>query len=217
MALARRLRLVARFPPLTHSLAIPARLLPTTLLAMLAGPIPTGRLPPRPSPGRLAAPFATVPRQRMMRRKPLLAPLHKTDPPTAMARALPPRRRATMLEMDHGRYRSRRSSPGSGVAYSAPGRFGCLPSRFLFLPVSLPLVQLNPLPAPSPLLPADLCLLWPPSRRDPLARAIPRRRRETGSLSSRYQHADSTGVATPGEGGKRKRVRRAYRPDGLGA
>jgi hypothetical protein len=46
MALGNRGRRQSLFLPLTHTLSITARLLPSALLARLAGPIPMGRLPP---------------------------------------------------------------------------------------------------------------------------------------------------------------------------
>ena len=46
MALADRRRRLGLFLPLTHTLSVTARLLATTLLALLAGPIPLGRQPP---------------------------------------------------------------------------------------------------------------------------------------------------------------------------
>lgn len=172
MALARPPRFFARFPPLTQSPAIPARLLATTLLAMLAGPIPAGRLPPRPSPGRPAAGFATVPRQRMMRRKPLLAPLQQTDPRTAMGRGLPSRPSASMLKKDHGSCCSRRSSPGVELPTPLRDAFHSSP------PAHLPSVHLNH-PAPAlPPLPAiwDCRITWLP-----LAAIRSRAARRTGA------------------------------------
>ncbi len=128
MALADRRRSLGRFPPLTHTLSVAARLLAAALLALLAGPIPPGRQPPRPQPRRFGAGWATVPGERMEGREPLLASLQETDPRTAMGRGLPPRRTTIMLMKDQGSANSRRSSPGSGVILSAPGRLGIVTS-----------------------------------------------------------------------------------------
>ena len=105
-----------RFPPLLHTLPVMARLLATALLAVLARPIPACRLPARPKPRRFDAGFATVPIPRMMGVEPLLAPLQETDPRAEMNGALPPRRRAIMLDKDQGSANSPRSSPGSGAS-----------------------------------------------------------------------------------------------------
>ena len=102
-----------RFPPLLHTLPVMARLLATALLAVLARPIPACRLPARPKPRRFDAGFATVPIPRMMGVEPLLAPLQETDPRAEMNGALPPRRRAIMLNEDQGSCCSRRPTPGT--------------------------------------------------------------------------------------------------------
>jgi len=143
MALANRLW--GRFSSLPHPLAITTCLLPATLLAPIAGPIPLRRPPLGPEPGRFRTALATVPCPRMMRRKPLLAPLQQTNPRTATNRALPRRRQAIMLDLDQGSANSQWSSPGSGGAYSAPGRLCWLTS------CSSPSAQLNPRTSASPL------------------------------------------------------------------
>ena len=171
MALADHRRRLDRFLPLTHTLSVTAGLLAAKLFAPLAGPIPLGRLPPRPKPRRIHAGRATVPRERMRGRKPLLAPLQETKPRTTMSRDLPPRRRAIMLDMDQGSANSRRSSPGSGA--SSPLRDALdwsLPAR------PLP-VQLNHAVPALPLVPGVAL------RPGPHFAAIPPRR--TGPLIPR--------------------------------
>lgn len=116
MALAIHWPRLAGFLPLPHPLSVTARLLAAKLLAPLAGPIPLARLTPRPDPRRLNASSTTVPRERVPRRKPLLAPLQQTNPRPSVGRNLPPRPRAIMLDMDQGSANSRRSSPGSGAS-----------------------------------------------------------------------------------------------------
>jgi hypothetical protein len=100
MALGDSRRRQGLFLPLAYTLSITARLLPSALLAPLAGPIPLGRLPPRPDAGRHRAGFTTVPRKRMRRREPLLTSLQQTNPRTTMGRDLRLYRRAIML--NHG-------------------------------------------------------------------------------------------------------------------
>jgi hypothetical protein len=160
MALAHRRLLFGLFPPLTHTFTVTACLLAAALLALLARPIPPRGLPHRPLPRRLPAGFATVPRPRMKGRKPLLAPLQKTDPLTAMDRGLPSRRAAIMLKMDHGSCCSRRSSPGAELP--TPLRDASRSSPPVY---RLP-VQLNhtPLPTPRFPLPSPTGPHSPPSR-----------------------------------------------------
>jgi len=165
MALANRLS--GLFASLPHPLAITTCLLTATLLAPIAGPIPLPRPPPGPEPCRFRTALATVPCPRMMRRKPLLASLQQTNPPTATNRALPLRRHAIMLDMDQGSADSRWSSPGSGVAYSAPGRLCWLTS------CSSPSAQLNPRTSASPL-PAAVAILPGPLLAAIRLRAAPR-------------------------------------------
>ena len=114
--------------PLSHTLPVAAGLLASALLALLAGPIPLARLPPRPETGCIRTGFTTVPGKGMRRRKPLLASLQQTNPRATMGRSLRSYRRAIML--DHGprerqlpKVKSRQRS-----TYSAPGRFGPLTS-----------------------------------------------------------------------------------------
>ena len=87
MALADRRTLFGLRLPLP----VTARLSAATLLAPLARPITLRCTPSRPSPRRLPAGLATVPRQRMKGRKPRLASLQETDPLPAMPRDLPSR------------------------------------------------------------------------------------------------------------------------------
>ena len=138
MALAGRRRLLfGLFPLLPHTLAVTAGLLAAALLAPLARPVPPRRKSSCPKPCRFRAGFAAIPRPRMKGRKPLLAPLQKTDPRTAMDRGLPSRRTAIMLKMDHGSCCSRRSSPGAELP--SPLR----DASESLLPVHSPSVQLN--------------------------------------------------------------------------
>ena len=149
MALAEgRLLFGLRLPP-TQTLPVTARLLAAALFPPLARPIPTGRTPPRPSSRSLSAGLATVPRQRMKGRKPLLAPLQQTDPLPAVTGGLPSRRRTIMLNQDQGSCCSRRSSPG--VELSTPLRDALLCS----LLTDTTFVQLNhTTPLSPPILPA---------------------------------------------------------------
>jgi hypothetical protein len=101
----------------------------------------------RPIPRCVAARLATVPRPRMMKGKPLLTPLQKTNPHTAMPRGLPSRRTAIMLKKDHGRICSRRSSPGAKSPTPLRDAFESLP------PAHSLLVQLNHTDPTSPRFP----------------------------------------------------------------
>jgi hypothetical protein len=173
MALADLCRpLFRRFPPLSIPLAIATCLLTSALLAPLARPIPTPRLPHRPAPRRIAARLATVSRPRMLRRKPLLTPLQKTNPRTAMPWGLPLRRSVIMLRKDHGRVYSRRSSPGAELPTPLRDAFESLP------PAHALLVQLN---HPNPTSPRFL-LAYPSRlpRRYPAARGLAPWLRESG-------------------------------------
>ena len=180
MALADHARRLRLFPPLPYTLSVPACLAATALLALLAGPIPLGRQPPRPEAGGCHTGCATVPRKRMRRRKPLLAPLQQTNPRPSVGRSLRLCRKAIML--DHGprerqlpkvksRQRSFLSAPGRlpfGTSCSATS-----PGSSLITPLAtLHLLQ---------------CLLHHlvPSPRDPPARGPAHRRREFGTLSCR--------------------------------
>jgi hypothetical protein len=121
MALAgHRCWLLGRLPPLANAFPVAARLLATTFLALVAGPIPLRSLPPRPSPGRLATGLATVARRRTKGAEPSLAPLQEADPRTAAAWGLPSRLIVIMLNEDQGSCCSRRPSPG--VELSTPLR-----------------------------------------------------------------------------------------------
>jgi hypothetical protein len=154
MALAERwttigLRLPLPFP-------VTSRLTAAALLPPLARPIPVGRSPSRPTPRRLLAVLATVTRERMSRRKPLLAPLQETNPRSADHRCpavpsgdLPSRWKIIMLNQDQGSCCSRRSSPG--VELSTPLRDALLCS----LLTDTTFVQLNhTTPLSPPILPA---------------------------------------------------------------
>ncbi len=182
MALADRGWRLGLFLPLTHALSVTARLLTTALLALVACPIPFGRKPPRPSPRRLATGFATVPRERMNRRKPLLAPFQEADSRTAMGRDLPPRRRAIMLDIDQGSANSRRSSPGSGDSPPLRDAFDWSP------PVRVPSLQPNHPAAVVPLFPAAVAHLAPISPRFIRARLGPLSPRKWPPVSPRLTH-----------------------------
>ena len=75
----------------------------------------TRAVPPR-------AGLATVPRERMRGRKPLLAPLQETNPRTAMGRDLPSRRRAIMLNDGPRESLLPKVKSRQWSFYSAPGR-----------------------------------------------------------------------------------------------
>jgi hypothetical protein len=66
--------------PLTNPLPIPAALTPATGLTPLRGPIPLPGTPGSPTPGRLPAGLAAIPRLRMTRLERLLAPLQQAEP-----------------------------------------------------------------------------------------------------------------------------------------
>jgi hypothetical protein len=190
MALADLARtLFGLFPSLAHPLAITTSLLPAALLAPLARPIPPRRLPRQPIPRCVAARLATVPRPRMVRGKPLLTPLQKTDPRTAMPRGLPSRRTAIMLKKDHGRICSRRSSPG--VESPTPLR-----DAFESLPPAHPLlVQLNHTDPTSPRFP----LASPTGSHPPqsgCARPGPLAPRNWPPLSRRRQSGRNSHIST---------------------
>ena len=122
MALGRRWQ--GFFPPLSHSLPVAEGLLASVLLALLAGPIPLGRLSPRPKTGCIRAGFATVPGKGVRRRKPLLASLQQANPRAAMDRSLRWYRTAIML--DHGPRNAnfRGPSPSSGASTPRQGVLG---------------------------------------------------------------------------------------------
>jgi hypothetical protein len=130
MALAKLGRRRCRFLPLPYPLSITAGLLAAALLALVAGPIPLGSLPTRPEARRIRAGRATVPRLGMRGREPLLAPLQQTNPRPGVGGDLRFRRRGIML--DHGPRERQlpkvKSRQRSLKRYSAPGRFGPLPS-----------------------------------------------------------------------------------------
>jgi hypothetical protein len=165
--------------PLTKTFPVTACLLPAACLPPRARPITPGGMPPRPTPGRLSTRRATVPRQRMMGRKPLLASLQQTDPRTAVAGGLPSRRRTIMLDPDQGSCCSRRSSPG--VEPSTPLRDALLCG---LLPATPSIQPNHPGPFSPPFL---LAPTYPaPSHRDPPTRAPAPWPRETGPQLSRY-------------------------------
>jgi len=114
MALARRRfgrRLLLSLP---YTLSVSARLPSTTLLAPFRGPIPTPRLPHRPTSCRITAALATIASQAMNRTKPSPAPLQQTHSRSAIRRALPSRPIAIMiLNQGQGSCFSQRSSPGA--------------------------------------------------------------------------------------------------------
>jgi hypothetical protein len=113
---------------LPNPLAVTAGLLAATLLPPFAGPIPLGRLPPRPETRGARTRLTAIPRERMRRREPLLAALQQTNPRAGVGRALPQRRRTIILDMDQGSANSHRSSPGSGASTPLAGRFVSLTS-----------------------------------------------------------------------------------------
>jgi len=174
MALADRRRRLGRFLPLPHTLAVTARLLATKLFPSRTGSIPLDRLPPRPKPRRIHAGRATVPRERMTGRKPLLAALQQTNPRPTMARGLSPRQRAIMLDMDQGSANSRRSSPGSGASTPLRDALDWSP------PVRLPLRPASSRRPRSSTRSWGHLPPWPPFRRGSDARALAPSFRETG-------------------------------------
>lgn len=161
------------FLPLPHPLPIAARLFASAILALLAGPIRSRRLSPRPKTGRFRTGFTTVPRKGMRRREPLLASLQQTNPRTGVSGSLRSRQRVIMLDMDQGSANSRRSSPGSGATILTPLR-GVLDRLPPARPTS---VQLNHTAAIPPILPGVARHLAPVSPRSLRARSgtlIPR-------------------------------------------
>ncbi len=170
MALADPRRRLDRLPS-AYSLPITARLPTTKVLAPLAGPIPLGSLPPRPKARRIHTGRATVPRERMRGREPLLAPLQQTHPCPTMSRnsqgtRLRVRPRAFMLDMDQGSANSQRSSPGSGDSTPLRDALDWSP------PAGSPSVQPNHAAGVVP--PIDHPVPWPPvSPRFPGARFGP--------------------------------------------
>ena len=168
MALADRGWRLGLFLPLPYTLSVTARLLATALLALVAGPIPLGRQPPRPKPRRLGRRLCySTAREDEGEKTTSRTPSRDKSAHEQWAGTCGCGEEQSCWTRDQGSANSRRSSPGSGASTPLRDAFDSSP------PARLPSIQLNHSAPALPPVSAAACHLAPISPRFIRARPGP--------------------------------------------